>query len=246
VAARRTTVACLGASSTAGKAQAFDWIGELRRRPANAHLRFVNLGVGGDFAGDALARVPQALASNPDQVILWVGGNDVLAALSRHFDRAARLLRKTVPRPPSPEAFGDAVAATVGTLKAGTAARLALCSLAPYGEAPDSTRPFQAALNRRIAEYSGIVAAIARAEGAAYIPVHEALSEAIRAAPGKELTGFRFRPFYGDALRTAVLRQSVDALARRNGWRFHSDGMHLNSRGGMIVADLVEEFINGG
>jgi len=28
-----------------------------------------------------------------------------------------------------------------------------------------------------------------------------------------------------------------------NGWRFHTDGVHLNSRGGMIVADLVQEFV---
>jgi len=246
VAATRTRVACLGASSTAGKGQAFDWIGALRRRPANAHVRFVNLGVGGDFAGDTLRRVPQVIACRPDCVILWVGGNDVLAALSPGFDRAARLLRKTVPRPPSPLAFADAVAATVRALKAGTAARLALCSLAPVGEAPDATEPFQAAVNRRVAEYSGIVAALARAENAAYIPVHEALSQEIRRAPGKEFTGFRFRPFYGDAFRTMVLRRHVDEIARNNGWRFHSDGMHLNSRGGMIVADLVQELIDGG
>jgi hypothetical protein len=29
-----------------------------------------------------------------------------------------------------------------------------------------------------------------------------------------------------------------------NGWRFHSDGVHLNSRGGMLLADLVQEFID--
>jgi lysophospholipase L1-like esterase len=241
------TIACLGASSTAGKGQAFDWIGELRRRPANAHVRFVNLGVGGDFAGDALRRVPRVIACRPDQVIVWVGGNDVLAALSRHFYRAARLLlRKTVPRPPSPEAYRDALHATVRALKAGTAARLALCSLTPIGEAPHATHPFQAALKRRVAEYSGIVATIARAEGAAYIPIYEALSDEIRKAPGQAFTGFRFFPFYRDAFRTMVLRESVDTIARRNGWRFHSDGMHLNSRGGTMVADLVQEFIDGG
>jgi lysophospholipase L1-like esterase len=242
----RIRVACLGASSTAGKGQAFDWIGELRGRPRNAHVRFVNLGVGGDFAGDALRRVPQVLACRPDQIIVWVGGNDVLAALSRHFYRAARfLLRKSVPRPPSPEAYRDALQATARALRSGSAARLALCSLSPIGEAPNATQSFQAALNRRVAEYSGIVAAIARAEDAAYIPIYEALSVQIRKAPGRAFTGFRFFPFYRDAFRTMVLRESVDTIGRRNGWRFHSDGMHLNSRGGMIVADLVQEFIDG-
>jgi lysophospholipase L1-like esterase len=247
LAAAPITVVCLGASSTAGKGQAFDWIGELRRRPVNAPVRFVNLGVDGDFAGDALRRVPQVIACRPDQIIVWVGGNDVLAASSRQFYRAARLLlRKTVPRPPSPEAYRDALQATARALRSGTAARLALCSLAPIGEAPNATLPVQAALNRRVAEYSSIVAAIARAEGVAYIPIYEALSEQIRKAPGQAFTGFRFQPFYRDAFRTMVLRQSVDTIARRNGWRFHSDGMHLNSRGGMMVADLVQEFIDGG
>jgi hypothetical protein len=39
-----------------------------------------------------------------------------------------------------------------------------------------------------------------------------------------------------------VLRWSLDEIAERNGWQFHSDGVHLNSRGGKIVADLVEQF----
>jgi len=29
-----------------------------------------------------------------------------------------------------------------------------------------------------------------------------------------------------------------------NGWQFHTDGVHLNSFGGMIVADLVQGFID--
>jgi hypothetical protein len=40
-----------------------------------------------------------------------------------------------------------------------------------------------------------------------------------------------------------VLRKSHDEVSRLNGWDFHTDGVHLNSRGGLIVADLVEKFI---
>jgi hypothetical protein len=29
-----------------------------------------------------------------------------------------------------------------------------------------------------------------------------------------------------------------------NGWRFHTDGVHLNSRGGMLAADLVQGFLD--
>ena len=42
---------------------------------------------------------------------------------------------------------------------------------------------------------------------------------------------------------TLVLRKSPDEVARINGWGFHTDGVHLNSRSGLIVADLVQKFI---
>lgn len=44
-------------------------------------------------------------------------------------------------------------------------------------------------------------------------------------------------------LSTLLLGKSPDEVARINGWNFHTDGVHLNSRGGLIVAGLVEEFI---
>jgi len=46
------------------------------------------------------------------------------------------------------------------------------------------------------------------------------------------------------AHRVLVLHKSPDEVAQMNGCHFHSDGVHLNSRGGMIVADLVEQFID--
>lgn len=60
-----TAVACLGSSSTAGRGQAFDWIGELARRPHNQRFRFHNLGVGGDLAYSALRRLPGVVACRP-------------------------------------------------------------------------------------------------------------------------------------------------------------------------------------
>jgi hypothetical protein len=67
----------------------------------------------------------------------------------------------------------------------------------------------------------------------------------IVAAPGRAYTSFRFLPFYRDAFHVLVLRKTPDEVAQPNGWQLHTDGVHLNSRGGMIVADLVQEFIDG-
>ena len=60
--AKPAIMACLGSSSTAGKGQAYDWIGELKRRPCNKGISFLNFGVGGDLAYNALQRVPAVLA----------------------------------------------------------------------------------------------------------------------------------------------------------------------------------------
>ena len=34
-----------------------------------------------------------------------------------------------------------------------------------------------------------------------------------------------------------------DEIGRLDGWRFHRDGVHLNSISGKILADLAQEFI---
>jgi hypothetical protein len=65
------------------------------------------------------------------------------------------------------------------------------------------------------------------------------------AVPGKAFTSFRFLPFYRDAFRVLVLGKTPDEVAAMNGWRLHSDGVHLNSHGAAILEDLVQGFIEG-
>jgi hypothetical protein len=42
-----------------------------------------------------------------------------------------------------------------------------------------------------------------------------------------------------------MLGMSIDRIARLNRWRFHIDGVHLNTRGGMILTELVQAFLDG-
>jgi lysophospholipase L1-like esterase len=237
------SIAFLGSSSVAGKGQAFDWIGELERRPQNRHVHFRRFGVGGDLAHNALRRLPQVVACRPNMVIIWVGGNDVLASVSNKVRLFSRILKR-LPSEPSPEWFGENLRAIVRGLKDGAIASVAVCSLSPIGEDPGSGNPFQRSLNQHIKEYSAIINEIAREEAVSYIPIYEAMLAQIEASPGRALTSFQFLPFYRDAFRVLVLRKSPDEVTRINGWRFHTDGVHLNSRGGMIVAQLIQEFID--
>jgi lysophospholipase L1-like esterase len=236
-------VACLGSSSTAGKGQAFDWIGELARNPRNRRFRFQNFGVGGDLAYNALQRLPALIACHPDKVVVWIGANDVLALVSPKARRFFRI-SKRLPCEPSPAWFRENLEAIASHLKAEISATVALCSLGPIGEDPGSENPFQSEMNRHIAEYSAIIAEVARNAGIGYIPVYEALLAEIQESPGRAFTSLRFLPFYRDAFRVLLLQKSPDEIARMNGWRFHSDGIHLNSRGGMIAAGLVQQFLD--
>jgi hypothetical protein len=89
-----------------------------------------------------------------------------------------------------------------------------------------------------------MIRSMARQEGTDYIAIYETIIAEIMKSPQRRaFTGFSFLPFYRDAVRTLVLRKSPDEVARINGWRFHTDGVHLNSRSGLIVADLVQKFI---
>jgi lysophospholipase L1-like esterase len=243
--ANLVVVACLGSSSTAGQGQAFGWINELSTRPQNANFTFRNLGVGGDLAYSALQRVPSLVAIQPNKVVILLGANDVLTLVFKNVWRMVGDLMKHIPRDPSPEWFRESLETIVRTIKTGTSAQVALCSLGPIGEDPISIHPVQRELNLRMEEFRGIIKDISRSQRVGYIPFFERLHERIVASPGRPLTAFRFLPIYRDTFRFYVLRRTSDEIGRANGWQFHVDGVHLNRRGGMILADLVQEFLDG-
>jgi lysophospholipase L1-like esterase len=237
----RVTVACLGSSTTAAKGS-FDWIGELARRAQNRGIRFHNFGVGGDLAYNALQRLPAVIACRPNKVIVWIGGNDVLALVSPRLRRFYSFWKR-LPRRPSPAWYRENLKSIAARLKRETEAVVGFCSLPRIGEAPVASHPLQQELNRRIDEYSAIVREVAEEEHVGYIPLHEAMLAAVTALPGRELTAVRLRAFYRDALRHFLLGWSFDRIAEVNSWRFHTDGIHLNTRGGLIAADAVQRFI---
>jgi lysophospholipase L1-like esterase len=233
-------VACLGSSSTAAKGS-YDWIEDLRGRPENAAVTFLNFGVGGDLAFNALERLPAVLRRRPDKLVVLVGGNDVLTRASTRLRRFLGTWKR-LPREPSAAWYEDSLRQIAREAKR-SGAQVALCSLVPIGEAPDSEEPFQAQTNRLLDEYAGIIQRVSRDEGTTYVPVYERLLDPIRASPGRALRDVEIVSMYRDAFRLLVLRWSLDDIAERNGWRFHTDGIHLNTLGGRIVADTLQEFV---
>ena len=241
--ARPVTVACVESSSTAGKGQAFNWIIELEQRPQNQRFAFRNFGIGGDLSFNVLERLPQVLDCRPRIAVVAIGNNDVLALASPKARRFYRIVKR-LPHNPSAAWFRENLGAIARGLKDSGRATVALCSLPPMGEDQTSSEPFQRELNRRSGQLNAMIKDIAQEESVGYIGLNEAMSAQLSGSPRRALTGFRFLPFYRDAFRTLALRKTPDQVASLNGWCFHSDGIHLNSRGGLILADLVQAFID--
>lgn len=236
-------VACLGASSTASASRGlYDWIGDLERRPGNESLRFRTFAAGGDLAFNGLQRLPAIVKCHPDYAVVLLGGNDVLALLSKKVLRLNRLLMKRLSKP-SPESFRENMLAIVRGLRSGTSARIALCSFQPFGEDPASKDPFQVEANRLVEEFNMMIKEMASDEAVGYIPFYERMHELIVASPGRAYTSFDILPFYHDLFRQWFLHKSNDEIGWMNGWRFHRDGIHLNSVSGKLLADLVQEFL---
>jgi lysophospholipase L1-like esterase len=236
------TVAFVGSSTVAGRGQVFDVIGELRRRPENAGLTLLNFGVGGDSVSDAVGRLPRVIAAHPDKVVVIIGGNDILTTV---FPNLARVLSGwNRIRQPTTEQFRANLRELVHQLKTLTSAWVAVASLGQVGENPASTDPVQGRLNELYEQYRQIVRQVATDESVYYIPFYEELHKQIQASSGRSFTSFRLRSLYWDTFQHYIFRRRGDDLAAANGWRFHVDGVHLNSRGGLILANAIQDFLD--
>jgi lysophospholipase L1-like esterase len=221
------TVACVGSSTTASKGT-FRWIAELESRPQNSRFRFVNLGVGGDLSFNIIRRLRRVIGTQPDRVIIMIGTNDILASVFPNFRRIIRVW-KGLPAEPTVQRFTDNLALITRRLRQDTPARIALSSLAPVGEDPHSSDPVQSRLNDLCAAFSGVIRDVSL----------------VHSQTAKPFTRFAFPSFYRDYLfREMILRRSFDEISRINGWEFHIDGIHLNTRGGRILTHAVQEFLD--
>jgi lysophospholipase L1-like esterase len=237
-------VACLGSSTTAANGT-YKWIDELARRPQNGRFRFINFGVGGDLSFDLTKRLDPVLRAAPDRVIVLIGTNDILASVFPNFRRFTRAWKRT-PQDPSTAHFEGNLELITQRLQQTTRATIALSSLAPIGEALGSNDAVQSRLNDLVVAYNSVIADVSRRSGAYYIPFFERFrAELAGSATVKPFTQFSFAAFYRDYLfREMILGRSFDQIAQSNGWEFHIDGIHLNTRGGRILAEAVQQFLD--
>jgi lysophospholipase L1-like esterase len=233
-------IACLGESLTKGEVS-YNWIGGLQTHPQNAGIRFINLGVGGDHSYNALKRVPQVIKCRPDKVVILIGAGDIACTMSAARDLVFRIWKR-LPQKHSIEWCAENIQSIVERLKNETTAKIALCSLPLAGEDPESE------INRRAKECSMLIKQISEEERISYIPFYERMYEQVTAFPGRAFNPnflFDFISQCRAAFKILLLHnKDLDKIGQQAGWRFHVDGLHLNTRSGKILENLVQEFLD--
>jgi lysophospholipase L1-like esterase len=239
------SVLCLGASMTRGR-YSVNWVTMLVQRLGPAGYRFLNAGVDGDLAYNALQRLAPLLAARPGTVVILLGTNDVTSVFNPAVGRKVRQIKK-LPQDASPEWYRANVTEIVRRCCESGVGRIGLCSLPPLGE--DLAAPANALMR----SYNALLAGIAASAGpvVTYVPVYERMAERLAAefpaggaAQPRAVTPDMLSPltlkflFYHRGLRL-----SLDRISRLNRFRLFVEGVHLNTAGATIVANAVEPFL---
>jgi lysophospholipase L1-like esterase len=231
---RRPVVACIGASIVRGRA-GVDFVRMLREE--FPEMAFANGGVNGHVAWEALQAMDDVIACAPNAAIVLIGTNDIQATLAPDDGEAVRR-SKNLPQLPSPDFFGECLTAIIDRLQAG-GTRVAVCSLPPLGQ------DLADLANVRTREFNRVIEVVCESRDATYLPVNERLSDILRdhaLDDGPAFTG-SWRPGLQSLVQHFVGRRSFDAISEQHRMLLSPDGVHLNTEGASVVANLAGEFL---
>jgi len=228
-------VVVAGASIVRGRASV-DFVQLLREEfPTRT---FVNAGVNGNVAWELLQRIDKVIACRPGQVIILIGTNDVQAMLTPDTIRATRE-SKHLPEDPSIGWYSSCMTETVRRLQS-CGAEVALCSLPPIGQ------DLEAPVNVMVREANSALRGVCEQTGAAYVPVYERLTDLLAsqgATAGPAWTG-SWAPGIASLVQHFTLGRSYDAIALSRGWILSPDGVHLDSTGAALVAEVAAAWLD--
>jgi len=233
----RRLAVCAGDSLTRG-AVSVDYVAMLGARLPD--WDFVNAGVNADLAFNLAERMDEIVALDPDAVTVLVGTNDVNATFG--FQAAyGYIAAKRLPERPGHLFFRECLIGIVRALKRSTRARIALFSIPPIGEDPGHYAYI------RTEDYATIIKEVAREEEVEYLPLRERLCAYLDALPPPSPPPLGFRSF-GKAQLDAgraqrYLGKSFDEISASNRFHLLVDGIHMNSHGAAIAAELAEGFL---
>jgi lysophospholipase L1-like esterase len=233
----RKIVICAGAAIVRGQVS-FNYVDYLARNPDLQGFQFVNAGINSDLAFNLLQRLEPIISCRPAYILIQIGTDDLLGSLYPKLGTYYKWT-KQLPRKPDLGWYRENLSLIVEYLKRRTGAKIALISLPMLGEAANSVA------NREVQRFNEIIQKIAAEEGVKFLPVYDQqvryLFESQRTS-APEYSG-DCRQVAGSLLEHLVFKKSLDEIARKNSYLLHSDGIHLNSRGGVMIAGQVAQFL---
>lgn len=226
-------VVCAGASIVNGTVSV-DFVEMLRQRFPPDAWRFLNAGVSGEMAWQLRRRLDQIVQTQPDDIYILIGSNDVQAHLNPRI-RQMVMERAGVPDEPTPHFYADNMRAIVERLQQQTTARVTLLSLPPIGE--DLASP----TNVAACAYNEAQRQVAQETGADWIDLFTPMADALRSAGAGDRNPYTTSPVevMEVGFRHLVLGQSLDAISAKKGYILLTDRIHLNSRAAGMVTDAI-------
>ncbi|MBP7737704.1 MAG: SGNH/GDSL hydrolase family protein [Spirochaetes bacterium] len=230
---------CLGDSITHGTVS-FDYVKHLSDDPALRDFVFVNEGINSRLAYHLLPLVGRVAALKPRYIFILIGTNDLKGSLSKEEYRRYDELW-SLPQRPTKKWFTETYKLLVDELKAKTGARITLISIPPLGERADS-EPFRLA-----ADYSKAIKEIASEKKVSYIPLNEILSAELDRRGKKDVKPYSMDEgfMYRSIAKRYLLRKTWDTISDDRGLLFMPDNIHLNERGGKILAERIKMTLTG-
>ena len=239
---QKQIVVLLGDSLTHGSASAnyVDALADkLEKKKPNAYT-VINAGVNSQFAYNAALRIDEVIKCSPDFVFVLIGTNDLNALLiPETLSRAMK--EQSLPQIPDAEWYLKNLGIIARRLQSETSSQIAFLSLPPIGE--DPSHPAY----KMSREYSLIVKTAADHFGVSYLPLFETMDAYLERNPGS--------PKYDHSTTRSLMMKSVakhyllgstwNQIGESNGFRLHTDFLHLNETGAGIVADIVAGSILG-
>ncbi len=224
-----TTVVCLGDSITKGNVS-YNWLQDLAKKMPQ--YRFVNHGCNGDLAYHALLRLDAVIKDSPDIVVLLLGTNDVLHTIPE----IAHLVKKAkLPQKPDIDWFQVTFENIITELRQRTKARILVVSLPILGEG------LRHHTNTLVALYNERIRRIVEQYHLEYIPLNEALVGILEQEHPANPVALQdsIGMVMKAPIRRLLFRQRWETISAANGLKLTTDNIHLNTRSGKILADLV-------
>jgi lysophospholipase L1-like esterase len=233
----RKIVVCLGASIVRGQVS-FNFVNYLAQKNELQDFQFVNGGINSDLAYNLLERLDPVISCKPAYIIIQVGTDDLIGSL---YPKLADYYKwtKQLPRKPDIVWYTENLSQIVENLKQRTTAKIALVALPMLGEAVNSD------INREVQRYNAVIQKVASQEKVSYLSVYDQQVQYLLRSPRTSAPEYNgnYKQIAKSVVDHLVFRKSLDEIARKNGYLLHTDGIHLNTRGGMMMADQVEEFL---